>query len=262
MKFLDLFSGIGGFAKPLVEAGHECVGFSEIDGPAIQVYKKHFPNHINHGDITRIDTSTIPDFDLLVGGFPCQAFSIAGKRMGFEDTRGTLFFEVARIIRDKRPKLFLLENVKGLLSHDEQRTFETILCTLSELGYGVEWQVLNSKDFGVPQSRERVFIVGYSGGFSRQKIFPLRQRVKSDPNRNRGRICYPTLCTYWGARGKGRIPPILQGGRYRAITPTEEERLQGFPDGWTEDLDDEDRYRCLGNAVTTNVIKEIIKNLL
>jgi len=150
-----------------------CVGFSEIDKYAAEVYQKHF-NHKNYGDIKLIRAYDIPDIDLLVGGFPCQAFSIAGKRGGFEDTRGTLFFEVARILKRKHPRLVLLENVKGLLSHDGGRTFKTIVATLAELGYAVEWQVLNAKDFGVPQNRERVYIVGHLGGFGGRQIFPFR----------------------------------------------------------------------------------------
>lgn len=155
------------------ELSAECVGFSEIDKYAVAIYQKHFPTHKNFGDATRIVPEDIPDFDFLCGGFPCQAFSIAGKRGGFEDTRGTLFFEIARIARVKRPKLLLLENVKGLLSHDSGRTFGTILATLSDMGYFCEWQVLNSKDFGVPQNRERVFIVGHLGGGSGRKVFPV-----------------------------------------------------------------------------------------
>ena len=152
-----------------------CVGFSEINEYAIQVYQKHFPQHQNYGDITKIDPTTIPDFDLLVGGFPCQAFSIAGKRGGFDDTRGTLVFDVLRICKEKQPRFVVLENVKGLLSHDSGRTFKTIVTALAELGYAVEWQVLNAKNFGVPQNRERVFIVGHLGGFSGRQIFPFTE---------------------------------------------------------------------------------------
>jgi DNA (cytosine-5)-methyltransferase 1 len=151
-----------------------CVGYSEIDKYACQVYEKHF-NHKNYGDITKINATELPDFDLLCGGFPCQAFSIAGKRKGFEDTRGTLFFDIARIVKEKRPGYLLLENVKGLLSHDGGRTFKTILSTLTELGYDLQWQVLNSKNFGVPQNRERVFIIGHLRSLARPKVFPIRE---------------------------------------------------------------------------------------
>lgn len=176
MKYFSMFSGIGGFELGIQRATNnqwQCVGFSEINKYAIQIYQKHFPTHKNYGDATRIIPEDLPDFDFLCGGFPCQAFSIAGKRRGFEDTRGTLFFEIARILAVKRPKLLLLENVQGLLSHDKGRTFGTILSTLSDMGYFCEWQVLNSKNFGVPQNRERVFIVGHLGETGGRKVFPI-----------------------------------------------------------------------------------------
>ena len=172
MKYLSLFSGIGGFEKGIQQAyelhnteisrlerernsqniqeiqsdyqgadGRQfstCIGYSEINKYAIQIYEKRFPEHKNYGDITALDPATLPDFDFLCGGFPFQAFSIAGKRRGFEDTRGTLFFEIARILRARQPRLFLLENVKGLLSHDNGQTFRTIISTLDELGYDLQ----------------------------------------------------------------------------------------------------------------------------
>ncbi len=150
----------------------ECIGYSEIDKYAIKVYERHFSGHKNYGDATTINAAELPDFDLLVGGFPCQAFSVAGKRAGFSDTRGTLFFDIARILKEKQPRHLVLENVKGLLSHDSGRTFTTIIGVLTDLGYLVEWQVLNSKDFGVPQNRERVIIVGHLGNKCGRKVFP------------------------------------------------------------------------------------------
>ena len=177
MKYFDLFSGIGGFHLGMQQAGHQCVGACEIDRYARQVYGKHFPDVTIWEDATKLDPAELPEFDCLVGGFPCQAFSIAGKRRGFDDTRGSLFFEIARIAKERRPQYLLLENVKGLLNHDEGRTFRVILSTLQELGYDAEWQVLNSKYF-VPQNRERVFIVGHLGGFSGGKIFPLGDSSK------------------------------------------------------------------------------------
>lgn len=175
MKFIDLFAGIGGFRLGMEMVGHECVGFCEIDKFAEKSYRAM---HDTEGewfadDIRTVDPRDIPEFDCITGGFPCQSFSVAGKRGGFQDTRGTLFFEIARIIRERQPKLVFLENVKGLLNHDGGRTFGTILNTFWELGYDVEWQLLNSKDFGVPQNRERVFIVGYPRGTRRRKIFPI-----------------------------------------------------------------------------------------
>ena len=179
MRFLDLFAGIGGFRLGLERAGHECVGFCEIDEFARQTYKANFDTEgeVEWHDITKVTDGQARELrgkvDLIAGGFPCQAFSVAGKRRGFEDTRGTLFFEIARIAKQIEPRFLLLENVKGLLSHDEGRTFAIILSTLDELGYDAEWQVLNSKDFGVPQNRERVFIIGHSRRFPRREVFPI-----------------------------------------------------------------------------------------
>ena len=178
MKFLDLFAGIGGFRLGMESAGHECVGFCEIDKYARASYKAihNTKGEIELHDITRVTDDSIRRFgsvDVICGGFPCQAFSIAGHRRGFEDTRGTLFFEICRFASVLRPKYLFLENVRGLLNHDGGATFETIIRTLDELGYDVEWQVLNSKNFGVPQNRERVFIIGHLRGGRTRNVFPL-----------------------------------------------------------------------------------------
>ena len=238
MKYLSLFSGIGGIELGIQQAYESyisktkgtqqrglqedssdvkqslvapkqptCIGYSEFDPScdkakckgyhsaisetkskcdtcgkiktqyAIQIYDKHF-NHKNYGDITKITESSLPDFNLLVGGFPCQSFSIAGKRGGFKDVRGTLFFEICRIIKEKQPRFLLLENVKGLLSHDQGKTFRVIIATLDELGYDIQWQIINSKNFGVPQNRERVFIIGHLRGTSRPEVFPFGETNK------------------------------------------------------------------------------------
>ena len=340
MKYLDLFTGIGGFTYGIQKAyldnrrspssstleerwdkslsdnsdgsggwpNPTCIGFSEIDKYACQVYQKHYPEHFNYGDITKIIATELPDFDLLVGGFPCQAFSIAGKRRGFDDTRGTLFFDIARILKEKRPRNFILENVKGLLSHDNGNTFKTIISTLAELGYCVEWQVLNSKNFGVPQNRERVFIIGHLGGMPIREVFPIRESNRthlkevtqgvSDAQRiyesngisktlkglggglgaKTGLYSIPVLTPdrlekrQNGRRFKEDGEPsftltsqdkhgIFNGSRIRRLTPTECARLQGFPDNWCEGLSDTQQYKCYGNAVTTNVITELIKRL-
>lgn len=355
MKYLSLFTGIGGFEKGIEQAFQsaaywkpKCIGFSEIDKYAASIYQKHYPKHKNYGDITKIKTEELPAFDLLVGGFPCQSFSIAGKRGGFDDTRGTLFFEIARILKDKRPKQLLLENVKGLLSHDGGRTFKTIIATLTDLGYCIQWQVLNSKDFGVPQNRERIFIVGYLGRTPRFQIFPIGEAggdaepgdsqeaeqpsstITSRYGRGNGRgthiiqkspdwrkdgtlrefkdfapsirsqmgdnhpmvirvpeatrggyaeagpgdsinLAVPNSKTRRGRVGKG-VAQTLDTGmqqhtishdmRIRRLTPTECERLQGFPDGWTDGVSDTQRYKCLGNAVTVNVIEAIISRMI
>ena len=179
IRFFDMFSGIGGFRAGLERAGgFTCIGHCEIDKHADKAYQTVHnvkESEVFYEDATQINTGTMPDFDLLCGGFPCQAFSIAGKRKGFEDARGTLFFEIARVARAKQPAYLLLENVPGLLSHDGGRTFASILDTLCGLGYSVEWQVLNSKDFGVPQSRRRVYIVGYLDPECAGKILPVRE---------------------------------------------------------------------------------------
>ena len=349
MKFIDLFAGIGGFRyglegvnalelgglgqkKEKLEANSTniisksdkrqsaycCTWSNEWDKYAAQIYKKHY-GKIDTRDIRTVKVDEIPDFDLLCAGFPCQSFSVAGKRRGFEDTRGTLFFEIARIAKHKRPRYLLLENVKGLLSHDKGKTFQTILGVLSDLGYRVEWQVLNSKHFGVPQNRERVFIIGHLGGESEQKVFPIGgssrednvenetgqipEQVKktqklSDAFRIRGTDgVSATLKGLGGGMGAktglyavkkqdGRIEKtedealnidknyhkgldnhgqrtgIKHGMKIRRLTPTECERLQGFPDGWTEGISNTQRYKCLGNAVTTNVITAIGKNMI
>nr|DAT49253.1 MAG TPA: Cytosine specific methyltransferase [Caudoviricetes sp.] len=189
MKFLDLFAGIGGFRLGMEAAGHECVGFCEIDKFARASYKAI---HDTKGEVELHDITAVSDesirgighVDVVCGGFPCQAFSIAGKRKGFEDTRGTLFFEIARFASILRPRLLFLENVKGLLNHNGGDTFETIIATLDELGYDAEWQVLNSKNFGVPQNRERVFIIGHLRGASTRGVFPFggeSQSINSQP---------------------------------------------------------------------------------
>ena len=178
MKFLDLFAGIGGFRLGMESAGHKCIGFCEIDKFSRESYKAihNTKGEIELHDITAVSDETIRgigNVDIICGGFPCQAFSIAGNRRGFEDTRGTLFFEIARFASILRPKYLFLENVKGLLNHDKGNTFEVILSALDELGYDVEWQVFNSKNFGVPQNRERVFIIGHLRGERTRNVFPL-----------------------------------------------------------------------------------------
>ena len=178
IRYLDLFSGIGGFREGLTQAGgFTCAGHCEIDQHADRSYRALFDTEGEWfcDDIRKADPEELPDVELLCGGFPCQAFSIAGNRGGFDDPRGTLFFEIARLTAAKRPAYLLLENVPGLLNHDGGRTFAAILHALDGLGYFVEWQVLNSKDFGVPQSRKRVYLIGYLDKRCRGKIFPFTE---------------------------------------------------------------------------------------
>lgn len=178
IKYFDMFAGIGGFRSGLEAiGGFECVGYCEIDKYARQAYEAMYDTggELYFDDARKIIPEQLPDFDLITGGFPCQSFSIAGARKGFDDTRGTLFFEIARIASVKRPKYLFLENVPGLLNHDNGRTFETILRTLDEMGYDVCWQILNSKNFGVSQSRNRVFIIGYPRGKCAGEVLSFTQ---------------------------------------------------------------------------------------
>ena len=352
MKLLDLFSGIGGFHLGLEQAGFEFdwVGFSEIDKYAKQTYTKNFPNSKGLGDVTTIRPEDLPkDIDILCGGFPCQTFSIAGKRAGFNDTRGTLFFEIARILRyfrdiEKPIPYFILENVKGLLNHDNGRTFNTIYGVLTDLDYTVECQLLNTRWF-LPQNRERIYLVGHLGEGRGHKVFPIGEDDKKtyelqgqstntitardeagqatgsyvieselDAQKGLNQIgtigkdseatrVYDTTCarTIKNGGGMGAKTGLYQigaeRGRYndkgkieqqlevrtddvsntltgvekdnrvisksniRRLTPTECERLQGFPDGWTEGQSDTQRYKQLGNAVSVPVVRAVAEKL-
>jgi len=335
MNFGELFVGIGGFRFGLEKANQmekcvepfegigslqgrcdaqfedspssfACVWANDWDKYACQIYRKHYgTKELVEADITTINPDSIPDFELLTAGFPCQSFSLAGKRKGFQDIRGTMFHEVVRVARAKRPKLLLLENVKGLLSNDQGRTFGTILEELGNIGYWCEWQTLNSKHFGVPQNRERVFIVGHLRTEPSKQIFPVgfgssetarsiqeaqgeRERISAaildKPDRHTSdyiiedgseNLILAVETAYTKANMKegrfsevchsldgGKSKAVLERSRIRRLTPTECERLQGFPDGWTEGVSDTQRYKLLGNAVTTNVITFLGHKLL
>lgn len=181
MRFLDLFSGIGGFRLGMEPAGHKCVEYCEIDKYARASYQAihDTEGEIDYKDITEVTNEEFRKLrgkvDVICGGFPCQAFSIAGNQLGFEDARGTLFYEIARAAEQVKPRYLFLENVRNLLSHDKGKTFERMLKILDELGYDAEWQVLNSKNFGVPQNRERVFIIGHLRGECTYRVFPIRR---------------------------------------------------------------------------------------
>lgn len=180
IRFIDLFAGIGGFRYSLTKCGCKCVFSSEINDACKEVYKRNY-GEFPSGDITRIDASQIPDFDILCAGFPCQPFSICGKKKGFDDVRGTLFFDICRIINEKKPSVVFLENVKHLINHDNKRTFQTICSKLEELGYHVRYRVLNSRDFGVPQSRERIIVIATKEGyFNFDKLKKTRGVVLKD----------------------------------------------------------------------------------
>jgi len=268
MRVFSLFSGIGGFDLAMRNLGHEIVGACEIDKYARTIYARHFPNVRIWEDARSIEPREIPDFDILCAGFPCQAFSVAGKRLGFEDTRGTLFYEIARIAIQKRPGYLFLENVRGLLNHDNGRTFATIIHTFYKNGYDVEWQVINSKYF-VPQTRERVFIIGHSREKPTRPIFPI---TTSDPIFDgaqgkapkkgqwlRSQICGTIDANYKKGAGS-RTMIFYNNEKIRRLTPLECERLQGFPDNWTDGISDSQRYKSVGNAVTVPVVEFIAKN--
>jgi DNA (cytosine-5)-methyltransferase 1 len=193
-KFIDLFCGLGGFRIAFEKYGGECVFSSDIDEQVQKTYAMNF-GETPHGDITQIDAKDIPDHDILCAGFPCQPFSTAGRRLGFEDTRGTLFFDVARILKEKKPSCFILENVKGLTNHDNGKTLNVILNTLDELGYNYKYQILNAKNYNVPQNRERWYCIGFKKNSNidiKNFIFPqeedleitLKDIIKHDINNN------------------------------------------------------------------------------
>jgi len=304
MKFFDLFAGIGGFRVGLEAHGHECIGSCEIDKYARKIYAKNFGHEPRFKDVREIETKDLPEFDILCAGFPCQSFSIVGNRKGFEDKRGNLFFEIVRLAKEKRPPILLLENVQGLLSHEKGETFRVIVQTLDELGYDVEWQLLNSRYF-VPQSRARLYIIGHLRRSSGGEILPLGEVSKRN-DKSRKELyaedeCSSTLtATYWKGYGGGRPMikedkkvqmnyrsnvnsnmkervqdrdetwtltgnsndfTITDNHRVRKLTPKECERLQGFADNWTKGISDTQRYKCLGNAVTTDVIEYIARYL-
>jgi len=297
-RFVDLFAGIGGIRIPFEELGGECVFSSEWDKFSQQTYEANF-GEIPDGDITEIDAKDIPKHDLLVGGFPCQAFSQAGLKKGFKDTRGTMFFEVARILDHHKPKALLLENVKGLRGHDKGNTFKTIISILNELGYQtLESTVLNARNFGLPQNRERIFIVGYKKHVNFQ--FPtspmIDTRVGDILDKNIP-VKYTISDRLWeGAqrrkekyREKGfgfgfslfnkdsKYTSTISARYYkdgaeiwidqgkknpRRLTPNEARKLQGFPEGFIIPVSDGQAYKQFGNAVPVPVIRAIAKKMV
>ena len=376
MKVGTFFSGVGSPEQALKNLGekHEIEFACDIDKYAKQTYLKNFKPKLFAEDITAIDMKNFPYVDLLVFGFPCQAFSMAGKRKGFDDTRGTLFYDALRYLTEHKPRYFIAENVKGLLSHDSGKTFATIIDCLAKtknyqmslmpfenLGYHIHYKVLNTKDFGIPQNRERIFIIGIrddeDNNFNFPKEIPLKLKLKDilqdNPNSkyylsdkaikgieksnfreqkpmsiNKVSKClkiggdipcfevishslYPrssttgkggtghlskedgtSYCLDTGnnqaieikgaalrGRGKGKelevrkdnlansittaqLDSVIKNKKIRRLTPVECERLQGFPDNFTEGVSDTQRYKQMGNTITVNVIQAIIKNLI
>ncbi len=308
LTFLDLFSGIGGFRIAAEKNDMKCIGFSEIDKFARNTYEYNFntKKEYHFGDISTIKTSRIPDFDVLFAGFPCQSFSCAGNQLGFDDDRGNLFFQIYRILKDKKPKAFLWENVANLVYHDNKHTFNTIIQLLSKetnhtqhlvikdncLEYYVHYKIINSKNFGVPQSRNRIYIVG----FDKQTKFkfpkpynnivafgdikenrknyseyivnetPYRKKLIQECKENNtilyDNIITSTLLTKQDRKHTCGLVPI--NGGYRFLTEKELSRLQGFPKNYKIPFGYslETITKLFGNSITVNVVEEIIKEML
>mgnify|MGYP005984689759 CR=1 FL=1 len=299
-KFIDLFAGIGGIRtgfELVFKEKSEFVFASELDKFAQTAYHANY-NEIPEGDITKVDEKDVPNHDIVLAGFPCQAFSIAGKRKGFEDTRGTLFFDVARIVEEHNPQVVFLENVKGFRNHDKGNTFATVKATLQDMGYKVFAEVLNAKDFGVPQNRERIYIIGFldhSIDFKYPKPLKKKNRLgdilddEVDPK-------YTISDKLWAghqrrkkehkAKGNGFGYSLFNhdseytstiSARYykdgseilihqdnknpRKLTPREASRLQGFPKNFDIAVSDTQAYKQFGNSVAVPVIEALAKEI-
>ena len=298
LKFVDLFCGIGGFriafeqACRIKEINSACVFSSDIDAHAQKAYEANFSERPS-GDITLVNERDVPDHDVLFAGFPCQPFSIIGQMKGLEDTRGTLFFDIARILKHKRPRAFVLENVKQLVGHDKGNTLKVILKSLRELGYHVQYSVLNSLDYGLPQKRERIVIVGHREPIMFTYPEPVRpfkplREVLEDKVDNRfyasdyikeKRLQKHTSSYYpsvWHENKSGNVSSypyscaLRAGASYnyllvngeRRLTPREMLRLQGFPDRYKIVVSDGQARKQAGNAVSVNVIKAVLLKLL
>ena len=295
-KFIDLFAGVGGFRIPFQELGGDCVFSSEIDKFSQITYEANF-EECPSGDITVIDEKKIPAHDLLLAGFPCQAFSNAGKKKGFEDTRGTLFFDIARILDYHQPKIFLLENVKGLKSHEKGKTLHTIVQVLNKLDYNLQIEVLNAKHFGLPQNRERIFIAGFKEmvnfEFPRQTAIKTKlgdiletevdqkytisdkiwesHKVRKERAQSKGYgfgyslfnldSDYTNTISARYYKDGSEILIEQEGNNPRMLTPKEASRLQGFPEDFKIPVSDNQAYKQFGNSVPVNVIRAIAKNM-
>ena len=271
LTFIDLFAGIGGFHLALHNVGAECVFASEWDEAARLTYQTNFskisPKLFEEGnfagDITAIAKKSIPDFDILCAGFPCQPFSQAGFRKGFADIRGTLFFDIAEIIRIKKPKAFFLENVRGLYSHDDGRTFETIKKTLTEdLGYTFHHSIVKASDHGLPQHRPRLFMVGFKD-HDTEFEFPDKRKLKyTMSDVMKGKVDREIGFTL---RVGGKRSPIndrrnwdgyIVDGEVRRLTPNEGKKMQGFPASFKFPVSDSEAMKQLGNSVAVTAIQD------
>ncbi len=288
MRYFSLFSGIGGLEYGLREVG-ECVGISEIKESSVKIHEKNFGKIKNFGDITKVELSKLPNFNGLLGGFPCQSFSLAGARKGFKDRRGKMIFYIYDILKIKKPEWFVLENVKGILNHNKGDTFKDVVKLLSFAGYNVRVVLLNSLFYGSVQNRERVFFLGHKEDFEVKipEIIDNSKRFKDIKEIDGGykfirkteRIIEKieqkrvfnfeliglwdrvgTLTTQYGCGEKLVYEEAEDSFRY--LTVKECERLQGFPDGWTDGISENARYWALGNAVNCNVSEYLFNNYL
>lgn len=262
-RFIDLFSGIGGFHYGLSKCGGKCVMASEIDKTAIETYTKNF-NIKPLGDVSKISIEDIVDFDLLCAGFPCQSFSNAGRKGGLDDPRGALIYQVIRILNGCQPRAFLLENVKGLLSNDKGRTFKTIEANLAACGYKVYHKVLEAKDFGVPQIRKRVFIVGVRNDINIEFIYPEPTECSkklSDVMHGKTEREYAFTIRiggrHSGINNKFNWDCYMVDGESRYITVEECLELQGFPRDFYLAGNSSMKFKQIGNAVPTVVVEAI-----
>ncbi len=296
-RFIDLFAGIGGIRLGFESVGGHCVFSSESDEKACKTYEANFGEHPS-GDITKIEAGDIPDFDILLGGFPCQAFSIIGKKEGFEnETCGTLFFEIERILRAKRPKAFMLENVRNLTAHDKGRTFQTIRRHLEALGYNVYAKVLNALDYGVPQKRERIIIVGFKDDvlFAFPEPMPVSERKKladiletgvedkyyvkdnirqsrlmrlKDPDYPKPYISHENMAgsvtphPYSSCLRAGASANYILVNDERRPTEREMLRLQGFPDDFKIVVSYGHIKHQTGNSVAVPVISAVARQMI
>jgi DNA (cytosine-5)-methyltransferase 1 len=276
-KFIDLFAGIGGFHLALHNLGAECVFASEWDEHARKTYELNFKNISpklfesgNYvGDITKVDKASIPDFDILCAGFPCQPFSQAGHKLGFDDTRGTLFFDIAQILQIKKPKAFFLENVRGLLKHDNGKTFEVIKNTLTkELGYSLNYSIVKASEHGLPQHRPRLFMVGFRDPETPFQ-FPAKRELQFNMSEvMKGKVDRAVGFTLRVGGGKSPIDDrrnwdgYIVDGEVRRLTPTEGKKMQGFPDDFDFPVSNSEALKQLGNSVAVNAIQDWAESLI
>ena len=276
-KFIDLFAGIGGFHLAFHQLGAECVFASECDEHARKTYRENFynitPNLFDSGnfvgDITKIDKTKIPDFDILTGGFPCQPFSQAGYRKGFDDARGTLFYEIAEIIRVKQPKAFFIENVRHLYKHDNGKTFEIIKRIITEeLGYSFIHNLVKASDHGIPQHRPRLFMLGFKDK-SIHMDFPDKRPLKFTMSDVFGGKVEKDIG--YTLRVGGKSSPIndrrnwdgyIVNGMERRISPIEAKKMQGFPDSFKFPVSNTQAMKQLGNSVAIPAIKDYAEKLI